>query len=110
MKQLQRILLTVMMLTLFVGVAAAQNTREGIVLKAQKAKTAIYEIKVTGMNQAAHAEMLDAQFRSKKGVLSSSTDLSTRICTVEVQQALTPDLLRQVVRSVGLDVAKSFDE
>lgn len=84
-------------------------TDAGIRVKEDKGKTFVYEVKVTGMQSAVQAQYLDSKMKAKYGVVTSASDASTGICTVEAVKDILPTHLSQIVKSAGFEVSKTFN-
>lgn len=81
----------------------------GIRVKQAKEHTTVYEIRIQYLESNLKARGLDGLLISKTGILSSNTDFSSRVCTVEVSHEVKPEHLRMLVQSAGLEISKTFD-
>ncbi len=88
---------------------AAKLSDPGIRIKEQKANSTVYEIKLSNLYTVKDAAMLDSRFKAKMGILNSTTNPATSICTVEASNSLSPVFFRVIVESAGLVIAKSFE-
>lgn len=102
--------LVVAFLVVLGGSASAQNSHPGIRVVETKAKTIVYDIKVSGLEAPSHATYLDEQIITKYMVVSSNTDFETRICRVEILAGENVEDLGDVFKHAGFSIAKSFDQ
>lgn len=98
-------------LCLMMGTAlfAQRGGHPGIKLSGSDTKTVTYRIRINENISEADAHFLDTRMLEKESIVSSSTDASSRICTVRVLKDLEVEMLVHVVEFSGLSVAKSFD-
>jgi hypothetical protein len=86
------------------------QTPTGIVVVEQRAKTTVYDIRVIGLRAPAHGQNLDDHFRTKEGIFTASTNVTTGVCRVEALSTLQLLMLEHIVQGAGFQVAKSFNE
>lgn len=111
MHYLKRLLLVLIVFAGSVlGLSAQQPGDPGVRIKESRSHSTVYEVKIKGMFAPEHATRIDEFFKAKEGVITVSTAYDTGVTTVEVKAGYTPDLLRDIVRGAGFEVAKSFEE
>ncbi len=86
----------------------AQRSAIGIRLKEKREKSTLYELRIEGLVSENSALVLDAALQNKQGIMESKTELSTRICEVEVLDFILPEQIQSVVIQSGFQVSKSF--
>ena len=86
-----------------------QNTREGFSIKETKAKTTVYEIKLTGLGGPVSAQQLDDMLKTREGIISVHTDFNTHVCTLEATKNYDRRLIGYLLGLKGLGIAKTFN-
>lgn len=101
-----RILFGTLILGLF-AFSSAQAQSPGVKVKENKGQTIVYEVAVDGADTPALAQYLDKKMKEKPGVVSSVTNPSTGICTVEASPTTPVESFKAAVKSAGFTVKGS---
>lgn len=92
----------VVLISAFVGFISAPVKAQN----AQQGKAVVYEITIMGLTCDADAKKLDQFFMGRKGVVSSSTDFSTKRLKVIVDPVISLSAIRDVIVRAGFEMSE----